>query len=319
MDVNYLLAKQIVDEKFDNSNQYYYMFICALFGLFMKYPDNKDLIIKSFRETTFIIEDTPVLDIQKKYDLNLIQEDELEVQDPSVCTNYGVSDLGFGYFIKDGMVQMIREKPMIVCTSKNNSPANLLNVFIHEMNHILKSWNNSHGSKKDGDVSCCYNRCGMMYCIYTYDKSTDILKEEEFYSTLDEVINVFQTTDILKYILMLDGVVPDEDFQEYFDTLDKDEMTKLNGYEKCCGLFKRIWDNDLLKDILERHLIDGELEETSNEFDDAVGMECFDKMADWFDDLDYLFCLNNKRKDLEKCYKMLDKLIKSITSSKIKK
>ena len=248
MEVNYLLAKQIVDEKFDNSNQYYYMFICALFGLFMKYPDNKDLIIKSFRETTFIIEDIPVLDIQKKYDLNLIQEDELEVQDPSVCTNYGVSDLGFGYFIKDGMVQMIREKPMIVCTSKNNSPANLLNVFIHEMNHILKSWNNSHGSKKDEDVSCCYNRCGMMYCIYTYDKSTDILKEEEFYSTLDEVINVFQTTDILKYILMLDGVVPDEDFQEYFDTLDKDEMTKLNGYEKCCGLFKRIWDNDLLKD-----------------------------------------------------------------------
>ena len=61
------------------------------------------------------------------------------------------------------------------------------------------------------------------------------------------------------------------------------------------------------------------LDEVSNEFDDAVGMECFDKMADWFDDLDYLFCLNNRRKDLEKCYKMLDKLIKSITSSKIKK
>ena len=102
----------------------------------MKYPNNKDLIIKSFRETKFIIEDIPILDIQKKYDLNLIQDDELEIQDPSVCINYGVSDLGFGYFIQDGMVQMIREKPMIVCTSKNNSPANLLNVFIHEINHI---------------------------------------------------------------------------------------------------------------------------------------------------------------------------------------
>ena len=27
MEENYLLAKQIVDEKFDNNNQYYYMFI----------------------------------------------------------------------------------------------------------------------------------------------------------------------------------------------------------------------------------------------------------------------------------------------------
>ena len=42
-------------------------------------------------------------------------------------------------------------------------------------------------------------------------------------------------------------------------------------------------------------------------------------MADLFDDLEYLFCLNNKRRDLETCYKMLDKLIKSITCSKIKK
>mgnify|MGYP003301041400 CR=1 FL=1 len=130
MEENYLLAKKIVDKRFDNNSEHYYMFICALFGLFMKFPDNKDLIIKTFMDTKFIIEDIPVLDIQKKYNLTLIQEDELEVQDPNVCTNYGVSDLGFGYFIQFGKVQMVREKPMIVCTSKNNSPANLLNVFV---------------------------------------------------------------------------------------------------------------------------------------------------------------------------------------------
>ena len=77
MEENYLLAKKIVDKRFDNNNEYYYMFICALFGLFMKFPDNKDLIIKTFMDTKFIIEDIPILDIQKKYDLNLIHEDEL--------------------------------------------------------------------------------------------------------------------------------------------------------------------------------------------------------------------------------------------------
>ena len=319
MEENYILAKKTVDEKYDSSNRFYYMFICALFGLFMKYPDNKDLVIKSFKDTKIIIEDIPVLEIQKKYNLNLIQDDELEVQDPSICTNYGVSDLGFGYFIQDGKVQMIRENPKIVCTSYNNSPANLLNVFIHEMNHVIKSWNNSHGSSYEDNVSSCFNRCGITYTSFTYEKDTDILSEREFYSTLDEVINVFQTTDILKYISMLDGIVPDSNLQKYLDTLDKTELEKINGYEKCCGVFKRIWENNILREILEEHLIDGELVNISIEFDNAVGMECFDKMADWLDDLDYLFCLNNRRKDLDRCYKQLDKLIKNITSYKIKK
>lgn len=319
MEENYLLAKSTVDEMYDSNNQYYYMFICALFGLFMKYPDNKELVIKSFKDTKFIIEDIPLLDIQKKYDLNLIQEDELAIQDSAICINYGVTDLGFGYFIQDNKIQMIRENPMIVCSSKNNSPANLLNVFVHEMNHVLKSWSNSHGNKIKDGVSCCYNRCGITYTIFTYDRYTDLLKEEEFYSIIDELINVFQTTDILNYILMLDGIILDECFQKYFDTLDKDEMRKTNGYEKCCKLFKKIWDKDILRDILEKHLIDGNLIDVANEFDNAVGVECFDKIADWFDDLDYLFCLNNRRKDLDRCYKKLDKLIENITSYKLKK
>lgn len=319
MEENYLLAKSVVDEKFNKNNEYYYMFICALFGLFMKYPDHKELIINSFKDTNIIIEDISVLDIQKKYDLYLIKEDELAVQDPTACTNHGVSDLGFGYFIQDGKIQIIKDNPTIVCSSKDNSPANLLNIFVHELNHIIKSFYNSSGSKTCDGVSSCYNRCGLTYAIFTYDKYTDILKEEEFYSILDEVINVFQTTEILSYISMLDGVVPDENFQKYIDSLDKDELKQNKGYDKTIKLFKRIWDNKLLRDILERHLIDGNLSEIASDFDEAVGLECFDELADLLDDLDYLFCLNNNKSDIALCYNMLDNLIKRITSYKIKK
>lgn len=319
MEENYLLAKSIVDEKFNKNNEYYYMFICALFGFFMKYPDHKELIINSFKDTNIIIEDISVLDIQKKYDLNLIKDDELAVQDPKACINHGASDIGIGYFIQDKELQMIQDNPTIICSGKDNSPANLINIFVHELNHIIKSFYNSYGSKVSDGISSCYNRCGLTYTIFTYDKYTDILKEEEFYSILDEVINVFQTTEILSYILMLDGVVPDEGLQKYIDSLDKDELKQNKGYDKTIKLFKRIWDNKLLRDILEKHLIDGNLVEISSDFDEAVGMECFDELADLLDDLDYLFCLNNNKSDIALCYNMLDNLIKRITSYKIKK
>ena len=58
---------------------------------------------------------------------------------------------------------------------------------------------------------------------------------------------------------------------------------------------------------------------SASDFDEAVGLECFDELADLLDDLDYLFCLNNNKSDIALCYKMLDNLIKRITSYKIKK
>ena len=143
MEENYLLAKSVVDEKFNKNNEYYYMFICALFGFFMKYPDHKELIINSFKDTNIIIEDISVLDIQKKYDLNLIKDDELAVQDPKACINHGASDIGIGYFIQDKELQMIQDNPTIICSGKDNSPANLINIFVHELNHIIKSFYNS--------------------------------------------------------------------------------------------------------------------------------------------------------------------------------
>lgn len=319
MEENYLLAKQTVDEKFDSTNKYYYMYICALFGFFMKYPDNKDLVIDAFKKTKIIIEDKTIIEIQNDYGLNLLSEEELAVQDASVCINHAISDIGFSHYIEDGKLQTIHTAPLIVCSTFNISDETLLNSFVHELNHIIKGSINSFGSKSDDTVSTCYNRTGLSYTIFSYDKSADTLTETEFYSILEELINVFQTTEVLGYILMLDGIVPDENFQKYFDKLNKDEMKKNNGYEKCSELFHRVWENDVLKNILEKHLIDGQLTEVSNEFNDAVGMECFDTLADWFDDLDYLFCLNARRKDFNRCYKALDKLIKNITSHKIKK
>lgn len=319
MEENYLLAKKIVSEKFNSNDEYYYLYICALFGFFMKYPDYKELIIKVFRDTRIIIENKPIFEIQKNYDLSLISEEDLKEQDLSVCSYHGVSDTGFGYYIEDGIIKSIMDKPIVVCSSYDYSPALLLNAFVHEMNHILKGTVNSYGSKLEDNVSECYTRSGFSYAYFSYDRDTDILTQTEFYSVLDEVVNVFQTTEILEYILMLDGTVPDDGLQRYIDLLDKDEMKKNNGYDKCCGVFKRVWDKQVLKEILEEHLIDGDLSEISVKFDEAVGRECFDRIADSLDDLDYLFCANNQKKNMDKCYKQLDKLIKSITSYKIKK
>ena len=318
MEENYILAKQVVRKKFNPSNDFYYMFICSLFGLFMKYPEHKELIIKAFEETRIIIENKSVLEIQDEYDLQLIPKEELDIQDEKVCMNHGVSDLGFSIAIKNGKLEISKERPIIVCSAKTCSTTNLLNVFTHELNHIIKGQLNAYGSSSNQDVSSCYTRCGLVFNSYTYTKESDILEEEEYYSILDEVINVFQTREIMKNILMLDGVVPDLEFQKYFDSLDKEEMVQLNGYDKCCELFTRIWRNQHLRDILERNLIDGELENITIEFDDAVGMECFDIMADYFDDLDYLFCVNKSKRNFEKCYIKLNDLISSIATSAYK-
>ena len=318
MEENYILAKQVVDKKFDSSNDFYYMFICSLFGLFMKYPDEKNLVIKAFNDTRIIIEDKTVLEIQDEHNLQLINQEELDVQDETVCMNHGVSDLGFCIAIENDKLVITKERPIIICSSKTCNNTDLINVFTHELNHIIKGQINAHGSGYDKDVSSCYTRCGLVYNTYLYNKDSDILEEEEYYSILDEVINVFQTRDIMKYILMLDGVVPDNNFQKYFDSLDKNEIIQLNGYDKCCELFSRIWRNKLLREILERHLIDGELESISIDFDDTVGIECFDLMADYFDDLDYLYCANNNRKEFEKCYIKLNELITSISKAAYK-
>ena len=318
MEEMYLFAKKIVDKKFDKSNCFYYMYICSLFGLLMKYPDYKDLIRDVFINTRIIIEDKTVLEIQDEYDLQLIKQEELDVQDADVCINHGVSDLGFGVSLTNGKLEITDEKPTLVCSSKTVNPTDLLNVFTHELNHIIKGQLKAYGSRDDEDISFCFTRCGLSYTSFTYNKNTDILLEDEYYSILDEVINVFQTKDIMFSILTLDGIVPDTDFQKYFDTLDKDELVKVNGYEKCCELFSKIWKNPTLKELLEEHLVDGELDEIANDFNNTVGIECFDVMADYFDDLDYLFCLNNNKKNYEKCYKKLRNLIGSITTAAYK-
>ena len=289
MEECYVLAKKLIDSRFDKNYEYYNMILIALTTLLYKYKDYTFLVEKIFNETDIIIEKDSIRNILKKENIDVLSfEEEKDKIDEGINTTYGISSLGYTFIIDNYELVKHKDKPFIACTSKC-SETTLLNSFIHEFNHLVKS---SLNTLESGDLTYSI-RCGIGCYKCRYDVEEGTLREEDYYDSLDEAINVMQTTEMMKTIELLQ--IDDPSVKKYLDSLDKEDMVKDSGYDICVETIRPLWNNPKFRNLIEDNIIEGNINNIITSFDSVLGEGTFNKFADYIDDLDLLGDFNKNK------------------------
>ena len=87
-------------------------------------------------------------------------------------------------------------------------------------------------------------------------------------------------------LLMLDGIIPDDDVKIHYDTLDKELMHDDIGYELVTKEIRPLWENETFKRLIEDNIMIGNLAEIISSFDSVLGEEAFENFAILLDDYD---------------------------------
>ena len=297
----YFLAKKIVEDRFGVNYLYYPMMVIALSILLFKYYDYSAFIATLFYYIDFYIEDSSIVDIMKRNNINYPISFKEEDVNNNLYEINGVSFDGNFFSFDDNMfVKYERSKPFLICDSEKCSPSQLLNVFIHEMNHLIKGFINNQEFHNYSNTREYSIRNGVSLYHCKYDVSSDTLFEYQYFDILDEVINTIQTTDMIQDIFQLKEIISDRKISEYLNTLSPDELKSDFGYNSCVKLFRPLWENDSFRNMIEKELLEGDLSNLTYEFDSIMGHGSFMDMADTLDDIEYIDSLSNNYLKLAK-------------------
>lgn len=279
MENNYLLAKSTVLKKYSKDNPYYPMFVLSLYGLFSKYPLYKSYIISIFLSSSILIEDQDVSDILSDYYPELSESFEVD-ECPEGYETYGISYPDYTLYLDDNnQVVVEKDNPIVICNSRLSN-THLLNVFIHEMSHLLKSYIHCYGSEYTDESVIYWTRNGLSYYEMMYDISKDTFYDASCFEIIDEVINTIQTADVMSEIKSLDSIIPDLEISLFFNTLDKSIMEEPFGYDDIVPFILPLWEDSCFKNIVENNIIDGNIDDIVNYFDNCCFDGSFDKLEE---------------------------------------
>ena len=291
---NYILAKKIVEKKYNKNNTYYPLYVLSLYGLLNKYNNNKDIVINVFYKTNFIIDDGPIKNIIEKANITNI---DLEDNDNEETGFLGLSNQGYNFCIDENNNIITSEtKPFIIC-DKRRSINKILNIFIHEMNHLIKGYKNGHKQHEDKNKIYYSIRSGINYYVCEYEKNTERLIEETYNEAFDEAINTIQTTEIIQDIKSLDGIIPDKRIQKFLNRLDKDFMEKDYGYEIIVPIVRKLWNIEKFKTLIENNIVEGKIDVIVKEIDNLLGENSYENIGIT---LDNIYILDSDKKNKEK-------------------
>ena len=289
MEESYVEALKLVSSRYDSSYEYFNILVLALSTLLYKYKDKKELIESIFKEVDIYIEKDSISDILKKNNIEIVEfGDSID--------DMGISHNGYDFIFENNKVIISRGKPFIICNSSCNN-TELLNTFIHEFNHLIKFSNET--SKLDKPEYTIRNGIGYFRCIY--NPKTDILYEYDYYHVLDEVINVIETTEMMENI----GLLPIDNLD-----IDKSLLSEDMSYELCVYLIRPLWDNPKFRSLIEDNIIDGSIDTIIRSFNDTLGDNSFERLADYLDDLQDLEDANNTKKKYYRLIKNIKKMVK---------
>lgn len=319
MEENYLCAKQHVIDRYGSNCPYFPYFVLALYAMLSKYPNNQDLVLQLFHDMDIFFEDDTILNIMERH--NLLDEDfknEEERFDSSICETYGVSSPGYTVSVSDGVGSVQFCSPAIACSVQHTSPSVLLNVFIHEFNHLIKGLNHGISYYQTDDCFSYSTRSGLNQYVCRYYPEQEMVEEVDAHNILDEAINTIQTTEMMRLILSLDGIVPDGNVQSLLDSFDRVVAEQDIGYDSAVELIRPLWEIDSFRHLVEKHLLDGQIDTIIEDFDSKVGEGAFEDLADSLDLVDEFDSIRVRGKKMEKLKNHIRKMIK-MYQSEIKK
>ena len=237
-------------------------------------PILRDLVF----ESDFFIESRPLKEIIEDHqdqEMKIFSEDDF-TECPAISTSNQLY-----YFDKDGRCVFEQAPPKLFCSTLGVSQNDLLSVGSHELNHLLKSRIKSHGRIGTNGY---WLRNGLHYFTsYLQDR---FIYESQQAEMLDEVINVFQTSDIMKEIKQLDSYRFSYPLQSYLRTLDFESLDEPFGYTLTATMLEQFWRNTNFKEQIKRPLILGNLSIIEEDFNRMVEDDLFSSFADSFDELE---------------------------------
>ena len=264
------LARDIVEKRFSFDDENYGLFVCGCFCLLGKYGDTfLSLVEKVFNESNFVISDDNVLKLAEEMGINEFSFADLDSNELKFIDGLSFNGIHY-YFNYDGKVNKDFSNPVVIISSIGMNNNILLNTFIHEVNHLIKSQIDAEFCEEFNFYSV---RCGLS--LYEVNYSNGILIDNNLFNTLDEIINVYQTTDMMIYLEELKDLNFNDNIGKFLSMIDYSSLDLLSGYNGLVEVFNDLWDNDEFRNIVEDDIITGNLDNIVNNFNNIMGRDCF--------------------------------------------
>ncbi len=300
---HYLLAKQVVFSKYPN-HSYYPLFVVGLYSLLEKYEDYEELVLSLFQSADIIIEEDSISKILDRHFFSFIAYDE---EDDEYAETSGLSSGENIVLFQDGNLISSKRAPFVICSSLYHSNTEVLNIFLHEMNHLIKGAIHSFYFHQDGENFYYACRTGLNTHYYQYNNISGNLWESDDFGMLDEVINTIQSTELTQHVLSLKDIVMDEEIQNYLESLNEDEAKKDFGYEEATRLLRPLWEDELFREIIESHLVDGRISSIIKQYEEIMGNDSFEGLSLALEMIDEA----NQKNRRGKKYRLAKKYIKN--------
>lgn len=257
------LAKNIALSVSDLDDENYSLYYLACYGLISKYGDTYlDLIEKLFQECLFFIEKKTLKEL-----LHLSGNKHNVIPGEKACSFSGICAA-----IDNQLNLVICEDNPIICVSTIDcTPNEKLIITTHEISHIFKSLINN--IIRDTDKNTITIRRGLL--LETFDADDRDLNATYSNFVLDEIINVFQTADIMKSVCEIDKSLLDDNVRKFFDTLDLDNLIIPSGYGSITEELAPLWENEHFKNSFDYSVVEGDIESIENDFNNIMGEDKF--------------------------------------------
>ncbi len=290
MEENYLLAKQLVNQKFPEGSGIDGFFILGLYGLLSIYSDYRDIVEKVFLDTDIWFESGTIKEILDRNDIDLADYKYDERSEKDDSATYAVSSIGTFVCLEDGKIKIEKHTPYIAASLDHVGVTRLLNSFIHEMGHIIKGYTKGYAHSERNNKIYAFVRTGLHIDGISFNKDDNSYYDYKVGEIIDEVINTVQTTEALQEIKALDGWIPDKEVQDMYNMLNKQILDEDYGYNKSVKAFRPLWECKSFKKLIDENVIPGNLSTIRKYFDRRTFKGAFSQLSDLLDDMDEVEC-----------------------------
>lgn len=284
MNKNILTTEHIMERRYSISDDLYGIMFLVCYGLVSRYGEVYRPIIENIiRNTQVYIDNLPLVEIIEENGFDpedIYGGEDLNNSDFStVAASFPGDDV---WFDKDKNVHHYKDSPIVFCSMVGRNYNELLNALIHEFLHLLKgSINNLETDNGYFSIRSGLNKYGMGFGKdgKQFEFCTD--------SVIDEVINVYDTTDAMIEIGKLDSNDLHPVVKIEFDKLDLRSIDDAHGYEYGVFALRNLWANPVFKDLIGSNIVEGNIDTIKSEFDSIAGYDAFDSLSDYLETLEY--------------------------------
>ena len=275
-------AESIISRRFDKSDENYGLLVMGCFALLSKFGDDYlPIVEKVMLETDFHIGNKPLSELLNEGGISAEDAFRGEEFYDTEMTVTAISSPGIDLWVEDGKIMMEKETPAIFCTTIDGDATTILNAFVHEVAHLIKSTVNVVYSDSPKHFLV---RNGLNIFGLSFERNSPLEPNDN--SMLDEVINVLQTADMMRAVKELNGSPMSDEVLRFYRELDLDRIDLLYGYDELTSLVLPLWSNDYFRSSIENNIVIGRIDRIRNDFDSIMGANSFHYYSTYLDYID---------------------------------